>query len=227
MIERVIIWCIFILNRRGSWLKNESDLGSMNRWSSNEKIGSFPCAGHSCHYGRCVQIWEAWLLRYPLDLLALRGCHDAYLSLGDGDSALSSIARVLPVWHTGLFGYGQVLAMHAMALCEAGQAAVRMEPTIRNCIDWEERESGYCVVDLLQSLSFVEVAIFFAQNDKIFCLQWLLFIISGCKPPDYHVVLRTFLKPQSDGRRSGRNRFEQRQTRRVGHARPGARARYG
>ena len=78
-------------------------------------------------------------MRYPLDLLALRSCHDAYLSLGDGDSALSSIARVLPVWHTGLFGYGQVLSMHAMALCEAGQAAVSM---LRNHIECEEHEVG-------------------------------------------------------------------------------------
>ena len=43
-----------------------------------------------------------------------RGSHDAHLALGDGHGALESIARVRPLWDSSVFGYGQVLSMHAM-----------------------------------------------------------------------------------------------------------------
>ena len=61
----------------------------------------------------------AWLLKAPRDLLALRGSHDAHLALGDGLGALESVARVRPLWNQSVFGYSQVLSMHAMALTEA------------------------------------------------------------------------------------------------------------
>lgn len=68
---------------------------------------------------RAAAIWEAWLLKAPRDLLALRGSHDAHLALGDGLGALESVARVRPMWNQSVFGYSQVLSMHAMALTEA------------------------------------------------------------------------------------------------------------
>ena len=49
-------------------------------------------------------IWEAWLLQSPRDLLALKGSHEALLSIGDGQAALESIARVRPTWDNTVIG---------------------------------------------------------------------------------------------------------------------------
>uniref|UniRef100_A0A7S2GFB6 Tetratricopeptide repeat protein 38 n=1 Tax=Octactis speculum TaxID=3111310 RepID=A0A7S2GFB6_9STRA len=68
---------------------------------------------------KATAVWEAWLLRFPRDLLALRASHEAHLALGEPRAALESIARVRPMWDSKVFGYSQVLSMHALAIAES------------------------------------------------------------------------------------------------------------
>lgn len=72
---------------------------------------------------KAAAVWEAWLLKCPRDLLALRASHDALLACGDGLGMLESVARVRPMWDTGIHGYSHVLSMHAFALTEATGAS--------------------------------------------------------------------------------------------------------
>lgn len=69
---------------------------------------------------RAADRLEAVLLRWPLDILALKLAHYLHFYLGDIAEHRDSIARVMPDWHEGVPGYAAVLGMRAFGLEEAG-----------------------------------------------------------------------------------------------------------
>lgn len=70
-----------------------------------------------------VQHWEAVLVEYPRDLLALQLAHLSAVLLGDTADQRDVVARVFPSWHEGLPGYGYVLGFYAFGLEECGDFA--------------------------------------------------------------------------------------------------------
>lgn len=72
---------------------------------------------------KATDIWEAILIDYPTDALALRFAHDSYFYLGHSFSIRDSIARVLDQWDRDDPLYGFVLGQYAFGLEEAGDLA--------------------------------------------------------------------------------------------------------
>ncbi len=72
---------------------------------------------------KTTDLWEAILVDYPLDILALKLGHFTHFYLGDAAELRDSVARVLPCWSEATPDYGYVLAMRAFGLEEAGSYA--------------------------------------------------------------------------------------------------------
>ena len=84
-----------------------------------------------------VEFWEAVLVDYPRDLLALQLAHLSDVLLGDTVNQRDRVARVLPAWNESVPGYGYVLGFYSFGLeeCrdfkraeELGRQAVAMNP---------------------------------------------------------------------------------------------------
>ncbi len=84
-----------------------------------------------------VEAWEAVLVEYPRDLLALQLAHLSDVLLGDTVNQRDRIARVMPSWDEGVPGYGYVLGFYAFGLeeCrdfsraeELGRRAIAINP---------------------------------------------------------------------------------------------------
>lgn len=84
-----------------------------------------------------VEGWEAVLVDYPHDLLALQLAHLSDVLLGDTDNQRDRVARVMPMWDESMPGYGFVLGLYSFGLeeCrdfsraeEMGRQAVAMNP---------------------------------------------------------------------------------------------------
>ena len=67
-----------------------------------------------------VQAWEAVLVRYPLDLLALQMVHLSDVLLGDVIGQRDCVARVFPLWDETIPGYEFVLGYYSFGLEENG-----------------------------------------------------------------------------------------------------------
>lgn len=67
--------------------------------------------------------FEAILLQWPHDILALKLCHYIHFYLGNVIPHRDSLARVLPAWSPETPGYAAVLGMRAFGLEEAGDFA--------------------------------------------------------------------------------------------------------
>ena len=87
-------------------------------------------------YG-AVQVWEAVLTEYPMDLLALQQVHLSDVLLGDVVGQRDSVARVFPIWDESVSGYEFLLGFYAFGLEEnrdfghaeeLGRRAVAMRP---------------------------------------------------------------------------------------------------
>ncbi len=108
-------------------------------------------------YG-AVECWEAVLVEYPRDLLALQLAHLSDVLLGDTVNQRDRVARVLPSWDESVSGYGFVLGFHAFGLeeCrdfaqaeEAGRRAVALNPrdayaihAVAHVMEMQGRQSG-------------------------------------------------------------------------------------
>ena len=64
----------------------------------------------NCSYmSEATDVWERILINNPLDMLALKFCHDSYFYLGYLPQMRDSIARVFPSWNDSMPNYGYVL----------------------------------------------------------------------------------------------------------------------
>ncbi|MEE8535309.1 MAG: tetratricopeptide repeat protein [Kiloniellales bacterium] len=88
-------------------------------------------------FHEAVERWEAVLVDFPRDLLALQLAHLSDVLLGDTINQRDRVARVLPSWSEAVPGFGFVLGFHAFGLeeCrdfsqaeEAGRRAVALNP---------------------------------------------------------------------------------------------------
>ena len=116
---------------------------------------------------RAGRVLEDLSLAYPRDLLALQAGHQLDFFTGDSRMLRDRIARVLPSWQRGAYGYHAVLGMYAFGLEECGdyaaaekygRAGVELEP--RDSWAWhavahvlEMRNQPAAGVDWLQSNS--------------------------------------------------------------------------
>ena len=105
-----------------------------------------------------VERWEAVLVDYPRDLLALQLAHLSDVLLGDTTNQRDRVARVLPSWSEGIPGYGFVLGFHAFGLeeCrdfaqaeEVGRRAVALNPkdayaihAVAHVLEMQGRQGG-------------------------------------------------------------------------------------
>lgn len=69
---------------------------------------------------RACDLWDAILVEYPLDILALRLQHFAIFWTGRSTALRDGIARVVDAWEPHVPGYSSVLGMYAFGLEEAG-----------------------------------------------------------------------------------------------------------
>lgn len=67
-----------------------------------------------------TDVWEAILLDYPTDVLAMRLVHFTHFYLGDSAAMRDSVARSLPYWHADMPAYGFVQGLNAFGLEETG-----------------------------------------------------------------------------------------------------------
>ncbi len=90
-----------------------------------------------------VEAWDAVLVEYPRDLLALQLAHLSDVLLGDTANQRDRIARVFPAWDESVPGYGYVLGFYAFGLEENrdfsraeefGRRAVALNPQDRYAI---------------------------------------------------------------------------------------------
>lgn len=90
-----------------------------------------------------VEAWDAVLVEYPLDLLALQLAHLSDVLLGDTVNQRDRVARVFPAWDESVPGYGYVLGFYSFGLEENrdyaqaeeyGRRAVSLNPHDRYAI---------------------------------------------------------------------------------------------
>ncbi len=88
-------------------------------------------------FHHAVDLWDAILVEYPRDLLALQLAHLSDVLLGDTPNQRDRVARVLHAWDESVPGYGYVLGFHSFGLEEnrdfaaaeeAGRRAVAINP---------------------------------------------------------------------------------------------------
>ena len=72
---------------------------------------------------KATECWEAVLLDYPRDLVALFCAHMTDFFLGEAPQMRDRISRALRGWDADTPGYGYVLGMYAFSLEEAGDFA--------------------------------------------------------------------------------------------------------
>ncbi len=105
-----------------------------------------------------VECWEAVLVDYPRDLLALQLVHLSEVLLGHTVDQRDCVARVLPAWHEGVPGYGFVLGFYAFGLEEnrdfsraeeLGRRAVAINPkdayaihAVAHVMEMQGRQAG-------------------------------------------------------------------------------------
>ena len=85
-------------------------------------------------------IWEAILVDWPTDALALRFAQDAYFFLGQSQAIRNSAARVLPAWDRGHPLTSFVLGAYAFGLEETGELA-RAEERAREALALNPRDA--------------------------------------------------------------------------------------
>ncbi len=88
--------------------------------------------------GEAARLLEAVLVRWPLDIAALKLVHYLHFYLGNIAEHRDSVARVMPAWQEDVPRFANVLGMRAFGLEEAGQydeaerigrRAVELDPT--------------------------------------------------------------------------------------------------
>ena len=105
-----------------------------------------------------IEGWEAVLVDYPRDLLALQLVHLSDVLLGHTLEQRDCVARVLPAWDEGVPGYGFVLGFYAFGLeeCrdfsraeELGRRAVAINPNdayaihaVAHVMEMQGRQAG-------------------------------------------------------------------------------------
>lgn len=105
-----------------------------------------------------VQAWDAVLVEYPLDLLALQLAHLSDVLLGDTVNQRDRVARVFPAWDENVPGYGYVLGFYAFGLEENrdysqaeefGRRAVALNPrdgysihAVAHVMEMQGRQAG-------------------------------------------------------------------------------------
>ena len=109
-------------------------------------------------FHEAVERWEAVLVDYPRDLLALQLAHLSDVLLGDTINQRDRVARVMTSWDESVPGYGFVLGFYAFGLeeCrdfshaeELGRRAVAMNPrdayaihAIAHVMEMQGRQQG-------------------------------------------------------------------------------------
>ncbi|MEM7172114.1 MAG: tetratricopeptide repeat protein [Pseudomonadota bacterium] len=83
--------------------------------------------------------WEAVLLEFPLDLLALFSAHMADFYLGDPVQMRDRIARARRAWTPDVPGFGFVLGMHAFCLEESGDYS-QAEEMARHAVEINSKD---------------------------------------------------------------------------------------
>ena len=106
------------------------------------------CAGDLVTTG---QIWEAILIDYPHDILALRLAHNIHFFVGDIFRMRDSMARLMPRWSEEIPGYGYVLGCRSFSLEEAGEYQ-QAEPIGRRAVELNENDiwAGHAVAHVLE-----------------------------------------------------------------------------
>ncbi|MDE0808056.1 MAG: tetratricopeptide repeat protein [Alphaproteobacteria bacterium] len=105
-----------------------------------------------------IQAWDAVLVEYPLDLLALQLAHLSDVVLGDTMNQRDRIARVFPAWGESVPGYGYVLGFYSFGLEENrdyslaeeyGRRAVALNPkdvysihAVAHVMEMQGRQAG-------------------------------------------------------------------------------------
>lgn len=88
---------------------------------------------------KATNCWEAVLLDYPRDLIALFAAHMTDFFLGEAAQMRDRISRALRGWDADTPGYGYVLGMYAFSLEEAGDYA-RGEENGRKAVELNPKD---------------------------------------------------------------------------------------
>ena len=104
------------LNRR-----EQLHLEALRRWLNGDATGA---ARH----------WDAIVVEWPFDLLALRNMHFQNFWLGEQQAMRNSVASAVPAWTDDMPGYGFVLGMLAFGFEETGDF-VRAEALGREAVE--------------------------------------------------------------------------------------------
>ena len=110
-----------IANEQLALIDTMAAAGRLNRRERmhHQALGQW-CAGDM---DGATETWEAILLEYPLDGLALRLAHFTHFYSGDGRNIRDSMARALPQWPEDHPCYGFLLGMYGFGLEESGDYA--------------------------------------------------------------------------------------------------------
>lgn len=92
------------------------------------------------HWYRAGQALEDLTIDEPLDLLALQVGHQIDFFTGDSRMLRDRIARALPAWQRGMYGFHAVQGMYAFGLEESGDYAAA-EKQGRSAVELEPRDS--------------------------------------------------------------------------------------
>jgi len=112
-------------------------------------------------------LYDAILVAWPHDVLALAVAHALDFHLGRRRMMLDRVAKVLPQWTAEVSGYASVLAMYAFALEENGQYC-RAEKTARRALALDPGHPGAIhVVSHVMEMQgrFHEGLLFFVSNE--------------------------------------------------------------
>jgi hypothetical protein len=112
-------------------------------------------------------LYSAILTDRPHDIVALAAAHALDFHLGRRFAMRRRIARVLPHWTDGMFGYASVLAMYAFALEESGQYR-RAEKVARRALALEPGHPGaiHVVVHVMEMQGRVHDGLEFLASTK-------------------------------------------------------------
>ncbi len=88
---------------------------------------------------KAVNCWEAVLLEYPRDLIALFAAHMTDFFLGEAPQMRDRFARAMRAWDADTPGYGFVLGMYGFSLEEAGDFG-RGEEMCRKAVELNPKD---------------------------------------------------------------------------------------